>query len=118
MRWSIPDDVFERRQAVGLVLVVAHAVGRGVDDLVVAAFGLEFLHQFEDRFGLHHHARFAAEGVVVGGFPFVVGVVVEIVDDDLHQPLLLRPFENRFVERRAEQFGDYGQYVDTHGFGN
>ena len=97
------DDVFERREAVGLALVVAYAVGRGVDDLVVGAFGLQFLDQFEDGLGLHHHARLAAEGVVVGGLAAVVGVVVQVVDDDPLEPFGLRALEDRFVEGRCEQ---------------
>ena len=108
------DDVVERREPVGFVLVVADAVGRGVDDLVVVPLGLEFLDQFEDRFALEDHARFAAEGVVVGGLAAVVGVVVEVMDDDLDQPLLLRAVQDGFVERGGQQFGDDCQDVDAH----
>ena len=100
------------------MLIVTHAVGRGVDDFVVVPLRLQFFHQLEHRFGFHHHARFTAERVVVGGFSLVVGVVVEVVNDDLHQPLLLRPLQDRFVEGRVQQFGYDGQYIDAHTFGN
>ena len=108
------DDVFERREAVGLVLVVAYAVGRGVDDLVVVPLGLEFLDQLENRFALQNHARLAAEGVVVGGLAAVVGVVVEVVDDDPDEPLLLRTVQDRLVEGRGQQFGYDGEDVNAH----
>ena len=85
------DDVFERRQPVGLVLVVPRAVRRGVDDFIVSPLALELLDQFEHRFALHDHTRLAAERIVVGGLAAVVGVVVQVVYDDLHQTLLLRP---------------------------
>ena len=97
-----------------LVLVVADAVGRGVDDLVVVPLGLEFLDQLENRFALQNHARLAAEGVVVGGLAAVVGVVVEVMDDDLDQTLLLRAVQDGFVERGGQQFGDDCQDVDAH----
>ena len=96
------------------MLVVTVTVGRGVDDLVVAPLALEFLDQFEDRFALHDHTRFAAERIVVGGFAAVVGVVVQVVDDDLHETLLLRPFEYGFVERGGHEFGDGGYDVNAH----
>ena len=108
------DDVAERRQTVGFVLVVGNAVGRGVDDFVVGAFALEFLDQLEDGFALHDHPRLAAERVVVGGLAAVVGVVVEVVDHDFDQPFLLRALQDGFVERRDEQFGYYGKDVDAH----
>ena len=108
------DDVLEHREAVGLVLVVAHAVRRGVDDFVVAALGAELLDQLEDRFALHHHARLAPEGVVVGGLALVVGVVVEVVHHNLDEPLLLGPLEDGFVQRRAYQLGNDGYDVDAH----
>ena len=79
------------------MLVVADAVGRGVDDLVVGPLALEFLDEFEDRLALHDHTRLAAERVVVGGLAAVVCVVVEVVYDDLHESLLLRPLEDRLV---------------------
>ena len=100
---------------VGLVLVVAYAVGRGVDDLVVVSLGLEFLDQLENRFALQNHARLAAEGVVVGGLAAVVGIVVQVVDDDFDQPFVLRPLENRLVERRGQEFGNRGDDVNAHG---
>ena len=108
------DDVFQCREAVGLVLVVADAVGRGVDDFVVRPFRLELLDQFEDRFALHNHSRLAAERIVVGGLAFVVGVVVQVVYDDLHETFLLRPLQDGFVERRGQQFGDDRQDVNAH----
>ncbi len=108
------DDVFESREPVGLVLVVTPAVGRGVDDFIVAAFALQFLHQLEHRFALHDHARLAAERVVVGGLALVVGIIVEVVDNDFDQPLLLCTLENRLMERRGQQFGNYGKNVDAH----
>ena len=108
------DDVLEHREAVGLMLVVAHAVGRGVDDFVVAALGAELLDQFEDRFALHHHARLAPEGVVVGGLALVVGVVVEVVHHNFDEPLLLGPLEDGFVQRRAYQLGNDGDDIDAH----
>ena len=118
MRWLVvaaeDDDVLEHREAVGLVLVVAHAVGRGVDDFVVAALGAELLDQFEDRFALHHHARLAPEGVVVGGLALVVGVVVEVVHHNFDEPLLLGPLEDGFVQRRAYQLGNDGDDIDAH----
>ena len=109
------DDVFQCREAVGLVLVVADAVGRGVDDFVVRPFRLELLDQFEDRFALHNHSRLAAERIVVGGLAAVVGIVVQVVDDDFDQPFVLRPLENRLVERRGQEFGNRGDDVNAHG---
>ena len=92
------DDVFERRESVCLVLVVAHAVGRGVDDLVVGAFVLELLDEFEDRLALHDHSGLAAERIVVGGLAAVVRIVVEIMDDNFYKTLLLGAAEDRLVQ--------------------
>ena len=97
------------------MLVVADAVGRGVDDFVVRPFRLELFDQFEDRFALHNHSRLAAERIVVGGLAAVVGVVVQVVDDDFDQPFVLRPLENRLVERRGQEFGNRGDDVNAHG---
>ena len=108
------DDVAECRETVGLPLVVLHPVGRSEDDLVVPPLGLQMRNEPENRFGLHHHARFAAEGVVVGGLAAVVGVVVEVVDDDPDEPLLLRTVQDRLVEGRGQQFGYDGEDVNAH----
>ena len=36
------------------------------------------------------------------------------MNDDLCQPLVLRPFQNRVVQRTFKQFGQYGNYIYTH----
>ena len=109
------NQVVERREAVGFVLVVADAVGRGVDHLVVFPFRFEGFDAAVDRFDLHYHTRLSAEGVVVRGAVLVFCVVPDVVDMDFDQPLLLRTLEDRFVQRRGEQFGYDGQDVYSHG---
>ena len=69
------NQVVERREAVGFVLVVADAVGRGVDHLVVFPFRFEGFDAAVDRFDLHYHTRLSAEGVVVRGAVLVFCVV-------------------------------------------
>ena len=108
------DDVLECREAVGLVLVVLYAVGRGVYNLVIRALALQLLDGAEYGFGLHHHARLPAEGVVVDGAAAVEGVVAQVVDDDLDETLLLRPLEDRLVQGRGDQLGYYGYDVYSH----
>ena len=60
-------------------------------------------------------ALISAEGVVVRGAVLVFCVVPDVVDMDFDQPLLLRTLEDRFVQRRGEQFGYDGQDVYSHG---
>lgn len=110
------NDVSERRESVRFVLVVSDAVGGGIDHLVVGAFRLQLFDAAEDRFGFHHHACFAAERVVVHLPVPVERVVAQVVHGDFHQPFLLCPLEDRFVQRRYEQFGNDGYDVYSHGF--
>ena len=84
------DDILAHREAVCLVLVMGDAIGRGVDNLVIVTLRLQLLHKLEDRLALHHHSCLATKGVVVGGLAIVVGVVVQIMDNNLNQTLLLR----------------------------
>ena len=99
-----------------ILLVVSDAVGGGIDHLVVGAFRLQLFDAAEDRFGFHHHACFAAERVVVHLPVPVERVVAQVVHGDFHQPFLLCPLEDRFVQRRYEQFGNDGYDVYSHGF--
>ena len=109
------DDIFERRQAVGLVLVVPNAVGRSIDNLVVAAFGLQRFDAAEDRFGFHHHASFAAERVIVHLTVFVECIVPDVMDMDFDQSFLLRPLQNRFIQRALQQFRNDRKDIYAHG---
>ena len=67
------------------MLVVPNAVGRSIDNLVVAAFGLQRFDAAEDRFGFHHHAGFAAERVIVHLTVFVECIVPDVMDMDFDQ---------------------------------
>ncbi len=44
----------------------------------------------------------------------VVGEVANVMHHDLHQPLGLRPLEDRFVQRAFQQLRDNGQDVYSH----
>ena len=88
------DDILAHRQTVSLVLIVGNAIGRGVDNLVVGALRLQLLHKLKYGFALHHHTRLATEGVVVGGLALVVGVVVQVMHNNLNQAFLLRTLQN------------------------
>ena len=88
------DDILAHRQAVSLVLVVGDAIGRGVDNLVVLALGLQLLNKFEYGLALDHHTRLATEGVVVRSLALVVGIVVQVMHNDFNQTLLLRTFQD------------------------
>ena len=75
----------------------------GVDRLDGAAHGLRH----------HHHARAAAEGIVVALAVAVLGIVAQIDDGDLQLSVALRPPENARFER-GEHFGKEGENGDLH----
>ena len=97
------------------MLVVLDAIRRSVDDFVVVALSLKLFNTTENRFGFHDHTCFSTERIVIHLPVFVEGVIAQIVNHYFNKTFALGPFENRFVERRYQQFGHDGQNVNTHG---
>ena len=97
------------------MLVVAPAIGRSIDDLVVAALPLQLLDAQKNRLGLHHHARLASKRVVIDLTVFVERVIAQVVHADFDEPLLLGALEYRLVQRTLQQLGYDGQNVYSHG---
>ena len=83
------DDILECREAICLVLIVADAIGRGEDNLVVVALALELLDAAEYGLNLHHHARLATEWVVVDFAVLILRIVADVVDMNLGKTTLL-----------------------------
>src|SRR4030042_4263649 len=72
-------------------------------------------HCLEDGFGLEHHARSPAIGVVVGSMMFIMGVVANIVNRDVHKSLLPSTLDDALVEWRGKRFWKETQNIETHG---
>src|SRR5579883_111126 len=83
--------------------------------LIGAAFRPDGFHGVEDRLGLEDHAFAASERPVVDGFVAVVGPVPEVVDADVQDARIFRPFDHAEVERPREKFGEDRQDVENHG---
>lgn len=108
------DDILEHGHRVGHRLVEKLAVGRSENHLVVVAFGLKSCDAAVNRLDLHHHARLAAERIVVDLAVLVGGIVAQIVDTEFHKPFLLGTFQYRATKRRLKHLGKYSKYIDTH----
>ena len=96
------------------MLVKLLAVGGGKDYLVIFSLGLEGADAAVYGLYLHHHAGKTAVGIVVHAAPFVLGVVAQIVQMYLSQPLLLGTCQDRFVNKALEHFGQNGNDIYSH----
>ena len=109
------DDVFFEGKLIGDALVQDLAVGGHVDDLVVVAFGLEFLDHLEDGLHHHHHAGVAAVAVVIHRQARSEAVLAEVMDMDFHQAFLDGPARDGVTQRTLQKFRYDGENVDAHG---
>ena len=93
-------------------LVQRPAPGRHVD--AAHAYFLMGLDGVYHRLGQHHHARTAAEGVVVGVLVLVLGVVADV--DQLHVQMARtdRPAQNAALQHRTEHLREQGQNLNLH----
>ena len=107
-------DIVQQRHAVGHRLVEPLPVGRRENHLVVIPLGLQSADAAVNRLYLHHHSRLTPERVVVDLAVLVGRIVAEVMDMELHQPLRLRPFQNRAVERRVKHLRQNRQYINSH----
>ena len=107
-------QVFLAGELIGEGLRQLFAVGRGEDDLVVRALGLELFHQVENRFDHHDHAGIAAETVVVGLAVAALAVIADVVDVDFDQALVLGPFHDGVVQRAFQKLRNDGQDIYSH----
>ena len=107
-------QVLHARKFVGYLLGERLPVGCGEDDLVVRPLGLELLHQAVDRLDHHHHAGVTAETVVVHLAPPPEAVFPDVVHMNLHETLVLGPFDDGISQGALEQPGDDGQDIDSH----
>ena len=87
------DDIVEQRQRVGHGLAEDFAVGGGEYHLVVVALGLEGADATVYRLNLYHHARVAAEGVVVDLAVAVGGIVAQVMHRNGTQAFILSSLE-------------------------
>ena len=68
----------------------------------------QMFHRFKDRFGLHQHARPTPERSVIDRLMTVVGVIPQIMDPEIQQPLIARPADDAFVQRSGEHRREQG----------
>ena len=66
------------------------------------------------RLYLHHHSRFASEGIVVHLAVLVQRVVAQVMHRQSGQSLVLGPFQNGTIERPVQHFGHYSDDVNPH----
>ena len=85
----------------------------GEVDAVRLVFGIERLDGGADGLGGHHHARAAAEGIIVALAVLVFGIAADVDDVYLQLVLFLRPAEDAGGEGR-EHFGEKGEDIDLH----
>ena len=85
--------------------------GRG---LAQPARSPERFHRLEQRLRLHHHPATAAKRVVIYGPMAIVGVLADVVDFDLDEPLILGPLYNAVGEGTGERTGEKRQDVKAH----
>ena len=83
------DEVFTKGERVGHRLVELFAVRCGENHFVVVPFRLQGRDAAVYRFALHHHARKAAERIVVHPAVLIRGIVAQVVQMDFHQAFLL-----------------------------
>ena len=108
------DDVFLQGEVVSQVLVELLSVGRGEDNLVVVAFGLQRRDASVDGFYLHHHPGKTAIGIVVHAAPFVECVVAQVVEMNLSEPLFLCPCQDAFPHKSFNHLWQHGNDVYSH----
>ncbi len=99
------EQVVVHREAVGQRLPQGFAVGRHVDDLVVAALGLKAFNGIGQRLGHHHHARAAAELIIVNLLVPPQSELAKVVYPHVKQPLVVCALEDGMPERTDQQFG-------------
>ena len=108
------DQIALAGKRVGDALIEDFAVGGGVDHLVVVAFGFQLLDEVVDGFDHHHHAGVAAVAVVVRLPVESLAIIADVVDVNLHQPLVYCAFDNRVAQRALEQFRNYTKDINSH----
>ena len=99
-------QVLLERELVGEGLCEEFAVGGGVDDIVVMAFGLQFLDAVGEWLDGHHHAGIASIGVVVDAAIASKRVVVKVVEMHLDEAFLLSTADNAFFKEHGKHVGE------------
>ena len=82
-----------------MILVKAHTVGGGEDDLVVLPLGGQMTDTTVDGFDLKHHAGSETEGIVINFAVLVQGPIAQVMHVYLAKTFGLRALDNRVVQR-------------------
>jgi len=100
-------------------LLVEELTLRGQEDYrpPLRCLALNVLHSGKQRLRLHQHALPAAEGIVVHRAMPIAGVVTDVVEEDLDDPLFHRPLDDALLEGAAEHARKDGEDIDAHNAG-
>ena len=107
-------EVSLHREFISHMLIKLLAVGRSKDNLIIFSFSLQSRNAAVDGFALHHHSSKAAIRIVVNTTPLVEGIVTQVVQMNLCQPLLLRPCQYRLVDKSFQHFGQNCYNINSH----